>query len=70
MYVNLTWQTQDDWPVSLPGVSQGDISSGFAEKAVTGAIPVDEIEDAETGTADIETKPKPKPKPKPKKGSK
>jgi hypothetical protein len=70
LYFNLTWQTQDLWPTSLPGVAYGTIPSGFAEEAATGAIPVDEIEDAETGTADIETKPKPKPKPKPRKGRK
>lgn len=66
--------TDDAWPTSLPGTASGSIPSGFAEKAATGAIPVDEIEDAETGTADIETKPKPKPKPKtkpkPRKGRK
>jgi hypothetical protein len=59
----LSWHTADAWPTSLPGTAVGSIPSGFAEKAATGAIPVDEIEDAETGTADIETKPKPKPKP-------
>jgi hypothetical protein len=63
VYTNLTWQTQEVWPTELIGTMVSSIPSGFAEKAATGAIPVDEIEDAETGTADIETKPKPKPKP-------
>jgi hypothetical protein len=65
-----SWVTKDAWPTELPGLTDGAIPSGFAEEAATGAIPVDEIEDAETGTADIETKPKPKPKPKPRKGRK